>query len=212
MVPCIAARRAAPTLLFSQLLTLYKFNNSLYSLGGGYCKLSVSCSKQCAWDNATCTCSLPPPGCVPQAPGIATFAKPIEQQQHGRTVWNRRTGQYETEPRRRAAAAATIPVSLAAVRELASLSSPWYFRAIPKQNASAYASSWNTGQSRFRSSEPMSCFYCIRNSDMCLLACWNTAFDPEGLAGDYGLRTAERRHPQYFCDKPRPGPGGGCCR
>lgn len=55
-------------------------------------------------------------------------------------------------------------------------------------------------------------FYCIRNSDMCLLACWNTAFDPEGLAGDYGLRTAERRHPQYFCDKPRPGPGGGCCR
>lgn len=49
-------------------------------------------------------------------------------------------------------------------------------------------------------------------SEICLLACWNTAFDPEGLAGDYGLRTAERRHPKYFCDKPRPGPGGGCCR
>jgi len=67
------------------------------------------------------------------------------------------------------------------VRELASLSSPWYFGAVPKGNASYYGSSWNT------------------------------AFDPEGLAGDYGLRTAERRHPKYFCDKPRPGPGGGCC-
>eukprot|EP01045_Picozoa_sp_COSAG04_P007067 COSAG04_NODE_360_length_15920_cov_50.432815_10_plen_104_part_00 len=70
---------------------------------------------------------------------------------------------------------------LAGVRELASLSSPWYFSAVPKDNASAYASSWLT------------------------------AFDPMGLAGDYGLRTAERRHPQYVCDKPRPGPGGGCC-
>ena len=76
----------------------------------------------------------------------------------------------------------------ARVRELASLSSPWYFGAVPKQNASAYASSWNT------------------------------AFDAEGLAGEFGLRTAERRHPGYFCDNSRPGrgphgrPSNGCCK
>ena len=42
-------------------------------------------------------------------------------------------------------------------------------------------------------------------------ASWNTAFDPEGLGAPYGLRTAEKRNPGYFCDKPRPGKGGGCC-
>jgi hypothetical protein len=73
------------------------------------------------------------------------------------------------------------PPAFAGVRELASLSSPWYFGAVPDANASLYATSWNT------------------------------AFDPDGLGGDFGLRTAERRHPKYFCDKPRPGPGGGCC-
>eukprot|EP01052_Picozoa_sp_SAG31_P024137 SAG31_NODE_2033_length_6618_cov_3.628624_7_plen_893_part_00 len=78
--------------------------------------------------------------------------------------------------------AATAAVALlAGVRELASLSSPWYFGAIPAANATLYAASWNT------------------------------AFDSEGLAGEFGLRTAERRNPHYFCDKPRPGPGGGCC-
>jgi hypothetical protein len=60
------------------------------------------------------------------------------------------------------------------VRELASLSSPWYFAAVPVGNASAYARSWLT------------------------------AFDPEGLGGDYGLRTAEKRAPGYKC-------GAGCC-
>eukprot|EP00038_Savillea_parva_P005034 m.146395 g.146395 ORF g.146395 m.146395 type:complete len:334 (-) comp11644_c0_seq12:1814-2815(-) len=64
--------------------------------------------------------------------------------------------------------------SLAGVRELASLSSPWYFEAVPKENATAYAGSWST------------------------------VVDPEGLAGPYGLRTAERRAPGYFS-------GHGCC-
>ena len=64
--------------------------------------------------------------------------------------------------------------ALAGVRELASLSSPWFFSAVPKDNASFYEKSWDT------------------------------AFDPQGLAGPYGLRSAEKRHPKYFC-------GGGCC-
>jgi hypothetical protein len=83
-----------------------------------------------------------------------------------------------------AAAATAAPpaaAALAGVRELASLSSPWYFMAVPKANASAYAASWTT------------------------------AFDPMGLGAQYGLRTAEKRHPKYFCDKKRPGAGGGCC-
>jgi hypothetical protein len=64
--------------------------------------------------------------------------------------------------------------SFAGVRELASLTSPWLFSAVPRVNASAYAHSWDT------------------------------AFDPEGLGGPNGLRTAEKRHPDYFCD-------AGCC-
>ena len=71
--------------------------------------------------------------------------------------------------------------TLAGVRELASLSSPWYFGAVPVENASVYASSWDT------------------------------AFDPDGLGAPFGLRTAEKRNPRYFCDKKRPGAGGGCC-
>lgn len=71
--------------------------------------------------------------------------------------------------------------TLAGVRELASLSSPWYFGAVPVENASIYASSWDT------------------------------AFDPDGLGAPFGLRTAEKRNPGYFCDKKRPGAGGGCC-
>ena len=71
--------------------------------------------------------------------------------------------------------------ALAGVRELASLSSPWYFSAIPRENASAYAGSWDA------------------------------AFDANGLAAPFGLRTAEKRNPKYFCDKKRPGRGGGCC-
>lgn len=76
----------------------------------------------------------------------------------------------------------------ARVRELASLSSPWYFGAVPNLNASEYAASWET------------------------------AFDPDGLAGEYGLRTAERRSGGYFCDNKRPGAGphgresNGCCK
>ena len=61
------------------------------------------------------------------------------------------------------------PPQLVGVRELASLSSPWFFRAVPEENASEYASSW--------------------------LA----AFDPEGLQAPYGLRTAEKRAKGYFC-------------
>ena len=94
-----------------------------------------------------------------------------------------------TPPPRRAAAAvaaakaATTPVGdptvageldFSGVRELASLSSPWFFGAIPKANATSYAGSWLT------------------------------AFDPDGLGGPNGLRTAEKRHAGYYC-------GLGCC-
>jgi hypothetical protein len=53
------------------------------------------------------------------------------------------------------------------VRELASLSSPWYFNAVPISNATAYAPSWHT------------------------------AFDADGLGGPHGLRTAEKRAKGY---------------
>eukprot|EP01046_Picozoa_sp_COSAG06_P008097 COSAG06_NODE_406_length_16115_cov_38.420142_4_plen_594_part_00 len=66
------------------------------------------------------------------------------------------------------------PPTMAGVRELASLSSPWFFQAVPQENASSYAASWLS------------------------------AFDPEGLGGPFGLRTAEKRHPGYSCS-------AGCC-
>ena len=73
-----------------------------------------------------------------------------------------------------AAEAAPAPylgaVALAGVRELASLTSPWFFGAVPRHNASAYAGSWDT------------------------------AFDAEGLGGPHGLRSAEKRAPGYYCD------------
>jgi len=59
--------------------------------------------------------------------------------------------------------------SFAGVRTLASLTSPWYFGAVPAENASFFAASWEA------------------------------AFDPEGLGGAFGLRTAEKRSPAYSC-------------
>eukprot|EP00729_Bicosta_minor_P001924 gene1924-58_t len=73
-----------------------------------------------------------------------------------------------------ASASASAAPEFASVRELASLSSPWYFQAVPQANASFYGVSWDT------------------------------AFDPDGLGAPYGLRTAEKRHPNYYC-------GNGCC-
>ena len=61
------------------------------------------------------------------------------------------------------------------MRELASLSSPWFHHAIAAADAPAFAASWEA------------------------------AFDPQGLGGPLGLRTAEARHPGYD-----PG-GSGCC-
>ena len=58
---------------------------------------------------------------------------------------------------------------LADVRELASLTSPWYFGAIPAANASAYGGAWEQ------------------------------VFDAAGLGGAYGVRTAEARHAGYGC-------------
>ena len=83
----------------------------------------------------------------------------------------------ETEGAGAGAAAAnpetTAPL-FAGVRELASLSSPWFFQAVPTANASLYAGSWDT------------------------------AFDPDGLGGPAGLRSAEKRADGYYC-------GAGCC-
>ena len=59
--------------------------------------------------------------------------------------------------------------SFAGVRTLASLTSPWYFNAVPESNASFFAASWDA------------------------------AFDAEGLGGEFGLRTAEKRSPAYSC-------------
>ena len=61
------------------------------------------------------------------------------------------------------------------MRELASLTSPWYFGAIPAGNASAYG------------------------------AAWEQVFDPQGLGGAFGVRTAAARHAGYGCF------AGGCC-
>ena len=58
------------------------------------------------------------------------------------------------------------------VRELASLSSPWFFGAIPAADAAKYSGSWDA------------------------------AFDAAGFLGRYGLRSAEARHPEYKCPLP----------
>ena len=58
---------------------------------------------------------------------------------------------------------------LADVRELASLTSPWYFGALPAANASAYGGAWEQ------------------------------VFDTQGLGGAHGVRTAEARHAGYGC-------------
>ena len=85
-------------------------------------------------------------------------------------------GARATLPAARAARAApSAPPAFAGVRELASLSSPWLFGAVDAANASLYASAWGA------------------------------AFDVEGLLGPFGLRTAERRHPEFSC------PPASCC-
>ena len=58
---------------------------------------------------------------------------------------------------------------LADVRELASLTSPWYFGAIPEGAAGAYGGAWEQ------------------------------VFDASGLGGAHGVRTAEARHAGYGC-------------
>ena len=55
------------------------------------------------------------------------------------------------------------------MRTLASLSSPWYFNAVPPEAATAYGGAWDA------------------------------AWDAEGLGGAHGLRTAEARNPAYSC-------------
>ena len=57
----------------------------------------------------------------------------------------------------------------AGVRTLSSLSSPWYFNAVPPEQATRYGASWDT------------------------------AWDSAGLGGAHGLRTAEARNPAYSC-------------
>jgi hypothetical protein len=61
------------------------------------------------------------------------------------------------------AVAPPAPAPWAGVRTLSSLSSPWYFNAIPEAQAAQFAGSWKS------------------------------AFDPQGIGGKYGLRTAEKR-------------------
>jgi hypothetical protein len=65
--------------------------------------------------------------------------------------------------------AATTPPPFSGVRELASLSSPWYFGAVPAASASQFAPAWEA------------------------------AFDPDGFSSPFGLRTAEARAPGYGC-------------
>jgi hypothetical protein len=70
-------------------------------------------------------------------------------------------------PRREEQAAAAV---FSGVRELASLTSPWLFGAVPRGNASAYGASWEA------------------------------AFDAAGFAAPFGLRTAEARAVGYSCE------------
>jgi hypothetical protein len=121
-----------------------------------------------------CNTTNPYDGKAPAKPPPAQMALTHTWQKQPKTTTTTTTAAAAT-------AAPPAAAALAGVRELASLSSPWYFMAVPKANASAYAASWTT------------------------------AFDPMGLGAQYGLRTAEKRHPKYFCDKKRPGAGGGCC-
>jgi len=68
----------------------------------------------------------------------------------------------------------------AGVRELASLTSPWYFGAVPLGNASAYADSWHTAFDPDGAPSP------TPPSHLACLIGGGTAFGPasEGMAGD----------------------------
>ena len=85
-------------------------------------------------------------------------------------LWNPELRSFDTLRLRNASAPRG---EFAGVRELASLSSPWFFGAVPAASAGAYAASWEA------------------------------AFDPLGFAAPFGLRTAERRAKGYSCDLPR---------
>lgn len=65
--------------------------------------------------------------------------------------------------------AAAPPPAFSGVRELASLTSPWLFGAVPAGRAADFGASWAA------------------------------AFDADGLSGPRGLRTAEARAPGYTC-------------
>jgi len=83
-------------------------------------------------------------------------------------LWNANISAFDTSNSSLAPHGAAPP-GFSGVRELSSLSSPWYFSAVPAGSASLFSASWDT------------------------------AFDPEGLAGPFGLRTAEKRNPAYSC-------------
>jgi hypothetical protein len=83
-------------------------------------------------------------------------------------LWNPNISAFDTSNSTLAPRGAAPP-GFSGVRELSSLSSPWYFGAVPADGASLFAASWDA------------------------------AFDPEGLAGAFGLRTAEKRNPAYSC-------------
>ncbi len=93
--------------------------------------------------------------------------------------WCNTTNPFAGDPRAatfvQTPAAAAPPPPFSGVRELASLTSPWLFGAVPPETASVYGASWES------------------------------AFDPQGLGGAYGLRTAEARAPGYSCEL------GSCC-
>ena len=126
------------------------------------CASTAKCNFMTHSDNSWCFnseyCNTTHPFAGGSASTVHTYAKPS-------------AAAPATSP---AASAPSEDLPFAGVRELASLSSPWFFSAIPVENATFYQDSWLT------------------------------AFDPDGLGGPHGLRTAEKRHPGYYCDH-------GCC-
>ena len=85
-------------------------------------------------------------------------------------LWNPALGSFDTLRLRNASEPGAANFS--GVRELGSLSSPWFFGAVPPAAAAAYAPAWAA------------------------------AFDAQGFLGPFGLRTAEARHPEYKCPLP----------
>lgn len=154
--PCVRGRS---TFLFEGRISRFKCVSKC--LSNSKCtSITVDNAGWCM-NNQHCTTTHPWGG-----PGASTAHAKVQTWRRTVGATNQPTGGASNKP--------LFNVKFAHVRELASLSSPWFFGVVPAANATVYQESWRT------------------------------AFDPSGLGGPNGLRTAEKRHPKYTC-------GAGCC-